>query len=751
MRSALSLLAGVLVGLGCASLPATPWLWCAGIAGAAVLLSPWRSPAPRCVAMVLIGLCLAGFKVVHWQALRVVPARPDERVLLEGQIISVPGRDGAEVGFDAEVHILAGPRAGAQPRRARLRWRVEGSPRVGERWQWLVRLGHAADTRNFHGLDAERLAFRDGVHLHARVLPSALNRRLALAPASIDAVRARIAARIAWRVADPDAAGLISALAVGLTDGMSTDQWRVFNATGTTHLVAISGMHVTLFALLAFGGARLLWRVLPGRVIEREPFALLAGLLAAGGYALLAGFSVPTQRTWLMLAVFAAARLGARPVDAARSWSLALVMVLLLDPLSPLAAGFWLSFVAVGVILLLETTSLVRAGRAMRVLKLQLAIMAALAPLTFAVFGGVSLVGFGVNLVAIPLISFVFVPVILAGALLAWWVPALDGPPFAAAAWLYEWSWPALVWAADLDAAAWRVQPSTWWFALAIPASLWVLWSWPLGLRLGGAALWLPLLFAPSRLPEAGQARVDVLDAGRGSAVLITTQSHVLLFDTGDRWNTHGTALARTVLPALDAYGIRAVDLLVLPRLDEDRAAGAALLAFERGVHRILAGGGWPASRLRASACRDSRFEWDAVEFEVFVAGGGDYCVLRIVVGDHALLLSGDLEAKAERELVARWPTRRGHDVVVMSRQAGAAGSGPEWIESSGVALAIATGGIATSDARARTLARWHDAGARVLDTRAVGAIQFVFGTRGISELALARSARYPFAWRRPG
>jgi competence protein ComEC len=751
MRSALSLLVGVLAGLGCASSPSTPWLWCAGIGGMAVFLSPWRGgPAMRGLALVLVGLCVAGFTVVRWQALRMLPTGPDERVLLEGQILSVPARDGADVGFDAEIRVVEGPGVGAPRRHARLRWRVDRAPRVGERWQWLARLGHAADTRNFHGLDAERLAFRDRVHLHARVLPSGLNTRLALASPSIDTVRARIATRIAARIADPDAAGLVTALAVGLTDGMSTDQWRVFNATGTTHLVAISGMHVTLFAMLAFGASRLLWRLLPGRALEREPFALIAGLLAAGGYALLAGFSVPTQRTWLMLAVFATARLGARPLDAARTWSLALMLVLLLDPLAPLAAGFWLSFVAVGVILLLETTALVRAGRAVRVLRLQLAVMVTLAPLTFAVFGGVSLVGFGVNLVAIPLISFVFVPVILVGAVLAWWIPALDGLPFAAAAWLYEKSWPALVWAADLEPSTWRTEPSTWWFVLAIPASLWVLWSWPLGLRLGGAALWLPLLFAPSRLPEAGQARVDVLDAGRGSAVLVATHSHVLLFDTGDRWNTHGTVLARTVLPALDAYGIRSIDLLVLPSLDDDRAAGAALLAFERGVHRIVSGGGWPASRLRAEACRDSRFVWDAVGFEMFGAGRGKYCVLRMVAGEHALLLPGDLDANAERELLARGRAGR-DDVVVLSRQAGGAGSGTEWIESSATGLAIATGGIATSDTRTRALARWRDSGSRVLDTRSVGAVQFVFGTQGISGLTTARSARYPFAWRRPG
>jgi len=752
VTAALALLAGVLAGLGGARLPASAWVWCAGIAASAALLLPplrrWR--AARGVALALGGLCLAGCVMIHWQALRLAPAGPDTRVLLEGQILTVPARDGADVGFDAEVRVLQGPGTGGSLRRARLRWRVEAAPRVGERWQWLARLGSAGDTQNFQGLDVQRLAFRDGVHLQARVLPSALNMRRTLATRSIDTVRARIATRIAARIADPDAAGLITALAVGVTDGMSTDQWRVFNATGTTHLVAISGMHVTLFALLAFGAARRVWRLLPGRRLEREPFALLWGLAAAGGYAFLAGLSVPTQRTWLMLAVFAGARLAARPLDAARTWSLALILVLLLDPRAPLAAGFWLSFVAVGVILLLETTALVRAGRMAQLLRLQLAVMVTLAPLTFAVFGGVSLVGFGVNLLAIPLISFVFVPLVLLGALLAWWLPALDGLPFAAAAQLYEWSWPALVWAADLDLAAWRVEPAAWWFALAIPASLVALWSWPPGLRLGGAALWLPLWFAPARMPAAGEVRVDVLDAGRGSAVLVATHSHALLFDTGDHWNTRGAALARTVLPALDAYGIRALDLVVLPRLDEDRAAGAALLAFERGVSRVVSGGGWPASRLPATPCRDAHFEWDAVRLEVFAARGGDYCVLRVVAGGHALLLSGDLDAGAERELLARWPPPRlAADVVVMSRQAGAAGSDPEWIESSGAGVAIATGGL-IGDARARTLARWRGAGVRVLDTRAAGAVQFVFGTRGIVQLATARSARYPFAWRRP-
>ena len=138
--------------------------------------------------------------------------------------------------------------------------------------------------------------------------------------------------------------------------------------------------------------------------------------------------------------------------------------------------------------------------------------------------------------------------------------------------------------------------------------------------------------------------------------VLIATHSRVVLFDTGDSWNTRGARLRQLALPALDALAVREIDLLVLPRLDADRAQGAALLAFDRDVRRILVGGGWPSSRLPATPCREGRLAWDAVVLEVFAARRGGSCALRVVAGDRALLLAGDLDAGDERELLSRWP-----------------------------------------------------------------------------------------------
>jgi competence protein ComEC len=754
MTGGLSLLAGVLLGLGAATPPDPYWTWACGITAAGVLLSPLRNQVvARRLALLLAGMTFVCISVIRWQELRLTPDSADTRVLLTGTILTVPARNRAELGFDAEVRILEGPGADQRPRRARLAWRDPTiEPRVGERWRLLVRLGRADETSNFTAPDRERAAFRERVHFTARVLPAAVNARLAPADASVDQLRARIARRIAVQVADPDAAGLITALAVGLTSGMSVDQWRVFNATGTTHLVAISGLHVTLFAMLAFALARMLWRWLPWAWrLQREHFAILLGLGAAGGYSLLSGFSVPTQRTWVMLAVFYGARCCARHVAATRTWASALIAVLLYDVFAPLAPGFWLSFVAVGVILVVETTALRPAPRLRRAFWLQLAVMLALAPFTFAVFGNVSLVGLGVNLLAIPTISFVFVPLVLAGAAAASVLPAVDGLLFGLAAKLYEFLWPCMVWAADLDFAQWRMSPPAWWYALALPAALLLLKRWPPGLRWSAAAAVLPLLWAPSRLPGQDELRVMVFDAGRGSAVLLATRTHLLLFDTGDAWNTRGARISQMVIPALDALGRARVDLLMLPALSPDRAMGTALLAAERGVDGIVVGGGWVGTSLPVVSCSDAAFQWDGVRFEILAAGRArEFCALRVSTSRHSVLLGGELDAAAERQLLARLPRRSlSSDVTVISRQAGAAGSSPEWIGSVHAGLAVASGGIAGSNTRTLTLSRWRASGARVLDTRRDGAVEIGFGTYGIVVGAPARAARYPFAWRR--
>lgn len=749
MTAALSLLAGVLLGLLSADLPGVAWQVAAACLLTAWAFSSWRhQPACMACSLVLVGQLLAGLHSAQWLRLRLPEAGADTRVLAEGIIQSVPAREGVALRFDLRAESIQGVALSPAERTLRVEWRdPHARPRVGERWRLLLRLRPLEETRNFAGLDTGRMAFRQGVHGSARVLPSALNELRTLAPAGLDTLRARIAARVRDSIADPDAAALVTALSVGLTADMSRDQWRVFNATGTTHLVAISGLHVTLFAWLVFRGARCLWRKLPVlHAVDREPFALWLGLAAAGGYSLLAGLSVPTQRTWLMLALYVVARLSARRVGAGRLWSLALVLVLLTDVYAPLAAGFWLSFIAVGVLL-----GFAGSWSAWRV---QLAVMLALTPASLAIFGGVSLAGLVVNLVAIPVISLMFVPLVLFGTLVAWWMPAFDAPVFALAAWLYGWLWPGLVWCADLEAweidALWRASPSAWWFLAAVPATLVWLCRWPWALRLSAACALLPLLFPPPRAPPAHAARIEVLDAGNGAAIWIRTRNHSLLFDTGDSWNTRGAKIRQVVMPALDAAGLQGVDILLLPALSDDRARGAALLAQERGVADTRVGGGWPGSGL-ARHCEDASWQWDGVRFQTHAAGRR--CLLRLTVGEVAITLSGDLDAAGERALAAR--AARGirdwaSDVVIIGRQGSESASSPEWIETTAPGLAVATGGVEGAQSRHRVLDRWRQRGSRVLDTHVDGAIVLGIGTHGVEVEATAHASRFPFHWRRP-
>jgi competence protein ComEC len=320
---------------------------------------------------------------------------------------------------------------------------------------------------------------------------------------------------------------------------------------------------------------------------------------------------------------------------------------------------------------------------------------------------------------------------------------------FRLAALLYQHLWPWLVAAADADLALWRVAPPAWWYALGFIGAALALWRFPTALRATALVAVLPLIWPPSRLPPPGVARIEVLDAGRGAGTLIATASRVWLFDTGDSWGSDGTRAQQVVVPALDALG-RGVDELVLPALDQDRASGAALLAVERGVGTIRVGGGWSGSELRVRDCRDSVFAADRVRIELFAVGpGSGYCALRISAGAHALLVGGDLDAAAERALVARVGARRlASDALILSRHASSLGSARQWIEASGARIAIAAGGI-ESRSRDAALERWRHSGARIVDTRTSGALTLELRHDGLQIRASARRSRYPFAWRR--
>jgi len=480
------------------------------------------------------------------------------------------------------------------------------------------------------------------------------------------------------RVADARIGGVLAALIVGDQAAIGRTDWDLFRDAGVAHLMSISGLHVTMFAWLSGLLIAAVWsRSARACLLWPAPHAgRVGGLLVATGYALLAGFGVPAQRTLLMLT----AAIGLRVWGVRWPWPLVLllaaVVVTVWDPWALLQPGFWLSFAAVG--LLMASAPLQRTpdasdgsasfvprarGWLLDLLRTQAVATLGLAPLSLAFFQQVSLVGFAANLLAIPWITLVVTPLALAGVALPWlWQVAA-----AAVAALVQ----VLQVLTALPWAVWTVPAAAPWAVLAgLFAALLGLLPLPWRLRLLALPLAVPLLWPAVPRPLPGQFELVVLDVGQGSAVLLRTAKRLLLYDSGPAYTRDADAGQRIVVPLLRARGETQIDRLVISHRDADHAGGAASIAAALPVrswsssleagHPLLAAA---HEHLRCEA--GQRWQWDGVDFELLHPSAQDYerpaksnalsCVLRVRdAAGRSVLLTGDVEARQEAALVER-------------------------------------------------------------------------------------------------
>jgi competence protein ComEC len=569
----------------------------------------------------------------------------DERALVIARINSVPARTRSGWQFDAELRFEREPR---RPLQARLSWRTDAAsrPRAGETWRLAVQFRAPRQPIDVEGTDPARGLLRDHIDAEATVLKSPLNERRRTAATSLLVTRARLAERISARVVDPSAAALLAALAVGASGDVSRQQWRVFNATGITHLVAISGMHVTFFALISMALARRIWRMVPvlASRVGRERFAALTGVLLAAAYALLSGFSVPAQRTLVMLCAWLLLRESQRCIRPSWSLAIALFAVLAFDPFAVLSAGFWLSFAAVASLILIAGAAVKPRGALREAVIVQWVVSAALLPVTIAVFGTFSFVGLAVNAVAIPVFTFLLVPPILMATL--GFLIGTTGSCWCAdrlvdlAAWVATAGWPWLARCADPQWALWHAAPTFLWYLLAAPAVVIALLPWPGWIR-AIALLCLATGFAPqSKRPIEASVWIDILDVGAGTTAVLRTREHTLVFGSSETFGSGGQRFASQVVPILRREGAADADLLVLGRYNRDRAAAmtSARAAFPR-VH-VMAAARADTIAPEVDACFESRWRWNGVAFHLSPSGSASDCSLWVsAAGTHALLM----------------------------------------------------------------------------------------------------------------
>ncbi len=554
---------------------------------------------------------------------------------------------------------------------------------AGERWQFTVRLKAPHGASNPHGFDYELWLWEQGLQATGYVragpkdpAPQRLN-QTGWHP--VERARQQVRDQIFERVTERKYAGLIAALVVGDQNAIDRADWDVFRATGVAHLMSISGLHVTMFAWVAALLVGWLWR--RSHVLclwlPAPSAALMGGVLLAGAYALFSGWGVPSQRTVLMLATVGLLRLSGKQWPWPHVWLLACAVVVASDPWALLQAGFWLSFVAVGVLFAtdsggshVEDTSL--RARFASLFREQWVITLALTPLTLLLFGQVSVVGLAANALAIPWVTLVITPLAMLGVVFApLWVLAAQA--MTALAWYLQ------LLAALPFATVSVAQAPLWAGAAGIFGGLLLAMPWPWRLRLMGAPLMLPVLLWQAPRPPEGQFELLAADIGQGNAVLVRTATHTLVFDAGPRFSRDSDAGHRVLVPLLRALDTP-VDMLMLSHRDSDHVGGAqavlamhpqaALVSSMEDDHELQA-------VRKASRCvAGQHWRWDGVDFDVLHPQLQDYavshksntmsCTLRISNGAQSALLVGDIEQAQEARLVAEVPKRLKADVLLV-------------------------------------------------------------------------------------
>lgn len=802
---ACGLLLGCMLMLQANTLPNMLWLIGLSVLGLLIWLSLGYFAHKRLqqVVVVLLTACLGAVMVTwhgqQWLTSKLPSDLAGQDFWVVGTVQSLPAADVARSQFDlhvdgcrasdAEIMLLC--QTHVAERTIRLSWYDAPTIHADMSLALQVRLRPPHGFANPGGMDFEQWLLQERVHATGYVRDFQLaddNMSQTLTSWSLLSIRERIRERMQHVLQDRPYAGILIALAIGDRSSISTEQWQVVQRTGIAHLLAISGLHIGGLALVVFLLSKRFWRLSSSlcRFIAAPRAAVIFASIAAFSYAALAGFTLPTQRALIMWLVIAVCLWLRRRPSLVVGFSIALILVLLLDPMAPLSAGFWLSFGVVAALLYgLSYRSNVHKAtlrtsaneslwlRGVHFSKARLwrylswgwrtPLLAAIAslPMTKLWFGQVAWLTPLVNLLYVPLFSFIIVPLVLVSLPLLGageWGSQLASYSLLAAHELLTWLWQPLQLIADwphavntgfgLSAA---VLPDTWWVVLttflAVFGVLLLLSPLPITLRSLGLLLCLPLLWPPSDPLAEGSMQVSVLDVGQGLAVVVQTANHALVYDTGPSFRSDSDAAQHTLLPFLRHFGVDHVDRLVVSHGDSDHSGGVQSLLRDYSVTDSLAGepqrlkmqlqstmAALPVMQCHAG----QRWQWDGVIFNIVhpqlrhamnshsTSSNNTSCVLHIQSQDYTVLLTGDIEREAELEILSQlaWSELKA-DVVVLPHHGSNSSSTYRFIQTVQAKTAIAAAGLHNrwGFPKNDVVQRWQQAGSQVLTTGQRGAI----------------------------
>jgi competence protein ComEC len=633
-------------------------------------------PRLRSAGIVVVGIAWTAFRADIALSERLPRSLENEDLIVVGSVHDLPRAldDGTHFEFVVDATSRDGD---AIPFRGliRLGWYdVNQNIHACEHWRLHVHLKRPRGTINPGGFDAERYALERGIVATGSVRESDDDTLLNTNALCIDGLRARIGDTIVAALGENTSADLLRALAFGDQHAMNEDEWTIARATGIPHLIAISGLHIALFASFGVGLMRLLWKIAP-RLTLRWPAPLLeavASLTFAVAYAFIAGFGLPTRRALIMIGALLVANLSRRARAPVHALALAVIVLLIADPLCVLSSGFWLSFVGVGWLMFCLHDSTVRQHGWKNLLRSQGIASIGLLPLGIWFFGQSSLIGPLANLFAVPVICFFVLPVGVLAALIAIISPAAGFPLLALVGHVLDALWFVLEKFAQMPGALWYFpEPGVFALVLAMIGAFWLLQPRGVPARLIGACLLLPLLVPEETELRNGAFDAYVLDVGQGLAMIVRTAHHTLIYDAGPRYPSGFDLGDAAVVPALRALGIDHPDRMIISHGDSDHAGGAA--SVDAAFPRMTIESGEP-ERLQISASQciaGEQWDWDGVTFRIVSPtppldkiGNDRCCVLDIRSGENELVLTGDITATVEDAIASALEPAASHVVL---------------------------------------------------------------------------------------
>ncbi|MGD9000230.1 MAG: DNA internalization-related competence protein ComEC/Rec2 [Granulosicoccaceae bacterium] len=733
--------------------------WSAGLFVAAALL--YFFPAYRRVLLPVTafacGFCWAWLFAQHLLDNRLPADLEGQELRVIGQVKDIPVEfeRASRFVFVANT-LLHGKRKRPVNWQLRLKWYGKQRPllRAGQQWSLTVKLKRPHGFANPGGFDYERWLFANGYTATGYVRHPEQAVMLQPEPSfSIDGLRQSIAGSIWQALAGHPRQGIVRALAIGDRAQMNDADWQLLIRTGTNHLVAISGLHIGLVAGFIYWLVLSLVRHVPRLCLLRpaQDYAAVTAILAAIAYAALAGFAIPTQRAVIMISVFMLAVLARRRIASFDTLCLAILLVLVRDPHAVLAPGFWLSFAAVAVIFATLSGQLQPPGLLRQWGRVQWTISIALLPLLVVLFGRISVVAPLANLVAVPWVSFISVPLVFVAMLLSmlgleqlWSLAAMSLQGLSVMLeGMAAWSFASLTMPA---APAWTVLTAISGIVITLlPRGLPGRWLGLLGI--------LPMLLLRPSGPAPGELLVDVLDVGQGLSIVARTHSRTLVYDTGPVFSARFDAGRAVLLPYLHSLGVERIDSLVISHGDRDHNGGTPAVLDALPVAGMLAGQPAEVSAQAMHCEAGQAWQWDGVRFEVLSPFAGRTaglsandlsCVLKISTQKFSLLVPGDIEAGAERSLLLRHRQQLDADILIAPHHGSRSSSTRAFIEAVSPSHVVYSAGYRNRYRlpNAQIVRRYGDIPA--YETAHTGKLQFHLSDSGISVQAWrARHRKY--------